>query len=163
MCLPSRRTSTSFTSRSTRKCFDTEGCSNPSLITISPTDRSPVARNCNISRRRGSATALNASDVVAALAMPQRYIPIWEYVKPFFSYPIQLRRLLPQRPSSRSAQPRNLSSPSSFNSNELTDPRSLGYHRRAFVVGAIFAFEVLFAFEVGCPTLCGFCKGWGFC
>jgi hypothetical protein len=76
MCLPSRRTSTSFTSKSTRKCFETEGCSKPSLITISPTDRSPVARNCNISRRRGSATALNASDVVAALAMPKHYIPI---------------------------------------------------------------------------------------
>jgi hypothetical protein len=29
-----------------------------------------------ISRRRGSATALNASEVVAALAMLRQYIPI---------------------------------------------------------------------------------------
>jgi len=35
-------------------------------------------------RRRGSATALKASEVVAALAMPKQYILIWEYVKRFF-------------------------------------------------------------------------------
>src|SRR5260370_1412788 len=35
-----------------------------------------------MSRRRGSATALNASEVVAALAMEGIYIPIQEYVKP---------------------------------------------------------------------------------
>jgi hypothetical protein len=34
-----------------------------------------------ICRRRGSAMALNASEVVAALAMHKQYIPIWEYVK----------------------------------------------------------------------------------
>src|SRR5580692_4876965 len=37
-----------------------------------------------MSRRRGSATALNASEVVAARAMGQQYIPIWEYVKRYF-------------------------------------------------------------------------------
>ena len=37
-----------------------------------------------MSRRRGSATALNASEVVEARAMGQQYIPIWEYVKRFF-------------------------------------------------------------------------------
>src|SRR5579863_5669729 len=34
-----------------------------------------------MSRRRGSATALKASEVVAALAMKGIYIPIWVYVK----------------------------------------------------------------------------------
>src|SRR4029077_18217092 len=37
-----------------------------------------------MSRRRGSATALKASEVVAARAMQLPYIPIWEYVKHFF-------------------------------------------------------------------------------
>jgi hypothetical protein len=37
-----------------------------------------------MSRLRGSATALKASDVVAALAIDELYIPIWEYVKRYF-------------------------------------------------------------------------------
>src|SRR5213080_3534428 len=40
-----------------------------------------------MARRRGSATALNASEVVAARAMPQQYIPIWAYVKHYFLSP----------------------------------------------------------------------------
>ena len=69
MCLPLRLTLTSPTSRNTRRCFETEGCSKPSLLTMSPTGRSPSARNSRISRRRGSATALNPSEVVDARAM----------------------------------------------------------------------------------------------
>src|SRR5678816_4782605 len=69
MCLPLRLTLTSPTSRNTRRCFETEGCSKPSLLTMSPTGRSPCARNSRISRRRGSATALNPSEVVDARAM----------------------------------------------------------------------------------------------
>src|SRR5882724_5420378 len=48
-----------------------------------------------MARRRGSATALNASEVVAARAMPRQYILIWEYVKYFFL----VRMPLPRFPS----------------------------------------------------------------
>src|ERR1700676_1192724 len=34
-----------------------------------------------MSRRRGSATALKASEVVEARGMGREYMPIWEYVK----------------------------------------------------------------------------------
>src|SRR5712692_187426 len=81
---PSRRTLTRPTSNNTRRFFETDGCSSPSESTISPTGRSCRAIKFRISRRRGSATALNTSEVVAALAMAQQYIPIWEYVKHFF-------------------------------------------------------------------------------
>src|SRR5687768_18178491 len=72
-CRPLSRTSTSPTSLSTRKCFDTCGCATPRSATRSFTGRSPRARRSRISRRLGSATALNASVVVAALAMGRRY------------------------------------------------------------------------------------------
>jgi pyrroloquinoline quinone biosynthesis protein B len=68
MCLPLRRTRTSPTSLSTRRCFDTDGCSMPSLTTSSPTGDSAAAKKSRISRRRGSATALKASEVVVARA-----------------------------------------------------------------------------------------------
>src|SRR3954470_17063849 len=67
-CRPSSRTSTRPTSRSTRKCLETCGWASPSRTTRSLTGRSPPARTSRISRRRGSATALNASAVVAARA-----------------------------------------------------------------------------------------------
>jgi hypothetical protein len=51
---------------------------------MSPTGRSVAARKMRMSRRRGSATALKASEVVLALAMAEHYIPIKEYVKDFF-------------------------------------------------------------------------------
>ena len=41
-------------------------------------------------RRRGSATALKASEVVVALGMAREYIPIWEYVKGGFFAVLQL-------------------------------------------------------------------------
>src|SRR3954467_5899968 len=66
---PSSRTATAPTSRSTRRCLDTCGCARPTSATRSPTGRSPPARASRISRRRGSAMALNASAVVAARAM----------------------------------------------------------------------------------------------
>src|SRR5215472_10680382 len=78
---PSRRTLTKPTSRSTRRCLETEGCSRFRLSTMSPTGRSCSARKLRISRRRGSATALKASEVVAALGMEEQYMPIKEYVK----------------------------------------------------------------------------------
>src|SRR5229473_3353870 len=92
MCRPSRRTLTRPTSSKTRRCFETDGCSSPSESTISPTGRSCSAIKFKISRRRGSATALNASEVVAARAIPAHYIPIWEYVKHYFfpPYPVPL-------------------------------------------------------------------------
>src|ERR671910_2473250 len=67
-CRPSSRTSTAPTSRSTRRCLDTCGWASPSRRTRSFTGRSPPTRRSRICRRRGSATALNASAVVAALA-----------------------------------------------------------------------------------------------
>src|SRR5262245_23124586 len=48
----------------------------PSACTRSLTGRSPPARTSRICRRRGSATALNASAVVAARAMPRLYVHI---------------------------------------------------------------------------------------
>jgi hypothetical protein len=48
-----------------------------SAATMSLTGRSRSARNARMSRRRDSATALNASEVVAALAMSmEQYILI---------------------------------------------------------------------------------------
>src|ERR1700757_4149618 len=69
MCRPFLRTRTSPTSRSTFRCFETEGCSSPIRTTRSPTGSSTVAKCSRISRRRGSATALKGSEVVAARAM----------------------------------------------------------------------------------------------
>src|SRR5829696_10296873 len=71
-CRPSSRTSTAPTSRSTRRCLDTCGWARPRSETRSFTGRSPPARTSRICRRRGSATALNASVVVAARATAQR-------------------------------------------------------------------------------------------
>src|SRR3954471_11416798 len=68
-CRPASRTSTAPTSRSTRRCLETWGWASPSAPTSSLTGRSPPARTSRISRRRGSATAVNASAVVAARAM----------------------------------------------------------------------------------------------
>src|SRR5438270_2599588 len=61
------------TVRSTVRCLDTCGCATPNSSTRSPTERTRCARRSRISRRRGSAIALNASDVVAALATPASY------------------------------------------------------------------------------------------
>src|SRR5215467_5962691 len=72
-CRPSSRDVTRPTARSTRRCFDTCGCARSSSSTRSFTGRSPLASTSRISRRRGSATALNASAVVATLAMGQLY------------------------------------------------------------------------------------------
>src|SRR5438045_6564546 len=76
MWRPSRRTVTSPTSCRTRKCLETEGCSKPREATISPTGRSSRAKKLRISRRRGSATALKASEVVEARGMVQIYTHI---------------------------------------------------------------------------------------
>src|SRR4051794_27372793 len=65
---PSSRASTRPTSRSTFRCLDTCGWPTPSAATRSFTGRSPPIRTSRISRRRGSATALNTSAVVAARA-----------------------------------------------------------------------------------------------
>src|SRR5208283_1282076 len=73
MCRPSRRTSTRPTSNSTRKCLETEGCGKSSRATMSPTGRSWATSKPRMSRRRGSATALKASEVVVARAMRQSY------------------------------------------------------------------------------------------
>src|SRR2546422_3939458 len=67
-CRPSLRTPTSPTSLSTRRCLETNGCARPISLTRSFTGRSPPERTSRICRRRGSATALNASAVVAARA-----------------------------------------------------------------------------------------------
>jgi hypothetical protein len=40
-----------------------------------------------MSLRRGSATALKASEVVAARGTPYKYMLIWEYVKRFLWLP----------------------------------------------------------------------------
>src|SRR5919199_2785718 len=70
---PSSRTSTAPTSRSTRRCLETCGCASPSSRTRSFTGRSRSAMRSRICRRRGSATALNASAVVAARATTALY------------------------------------------------------------------------------------------
>src|SRR5205823_79474 len=72
-CRPSSRTPTSPTSLSTRRCLETNGCARPISLTRSFTGRSPPERTSRICRRRGSATALNASAVVAARAMIELY------------------------------------------------------------------------------------------
>src|SRR5229473_2765188 len=86
-CRPSSRTSTAPTSRRTRRCLDTCGWASPSTRTMSFTGRSPPARTSRICRRRGSATALNASAVVAARAMGKSYTHIG-------MYQVELRPLL---------------------------------------------------------------------
>src|SRR4026208_349005 len=70
---PRPRTSTAPTSRSTRRCFDTWGCASPSSRTRAVAGRPPPARTSRICRRRGSATALNASAVVADRAIGTSY------------------------------------------------------------------------------------------
>src|SRR5215471_10072777 len=87
---PSRRTDTRPTSRSTCRCFETDGCPISRASTISPTVRSSPARNSRMCRRRGSAMALNGSDVVEARATPLLYIPISEYVKTGLRRPAHL-------------------------------------------------------------------------
>src|SRR3954468_2206644 len=79
MFWPSRRTETRPTSFKTRRCLDTDGCPIPSASTISPTVRSSNARNVRMSRRRGSATALKASEVVVARGMKTIYTHIGIY------------------------------------------------------------------------------------
>src|SRR5215471_9093750 len=70
---PSLRTSTRPTSSSTRRCLETEGWGRPRPSTISPTARSCATRKLRMSRRRGSATALKPSEVVAARDMGSLY------------------------------------------------------------------------------------------
>src|SRR5262245_12957876 len=66
---PSRRCVTRPTFQSTCRCFETEGCSSSSASAISLTDRSSDAMSSRMCRRRGSATALKGSEVVAARGM----------------------------------------------------------------------------------------------
>src|SRR3954463_15863178 len=71
---PRLLTETRRTRRKTCRCFDTAGCGMPRERTRSVTGCSPLpARRSMISRRRGSAIALNTSDVVAARAMVELY------------------------------------------------------------------------------------------
>src|SRR4029450_4656750 len=79
--LPSRLAVTRPTSRSTNKCFETDGWFRSSASAISDTERSSPAMNSRVLRRRGSAIALKGSEVVAARGIPELYIPIWECVK----------------------------------------------------------------------------------
>src|SRR5882762_1529292 len=76
MLRPSRRTVTRPTSFKTRRCLETEGCSRERASTIWLTVRSSKARKDRMSRRRGSATALKASEVVEARGMRQIYTHI---------------------------------------------------------------------------------------
>src|SRR5258708_40297434 len=70
---PSRRSSTRPTSNSTRRCLETEGCGKFRVETISLTARYWETRKLRMSRRRGSATALKASEVVEARGMIGSY------------------------------------------------------------------------------------------
>src|SRR6266404_2222003 len=76
MLRPSPRAVTRPTSLRTRRCLETLGCSKPSAVTMSPTGRSCRARKERIARRRGSATALKASEVVEARGMGPIYTHI---------------------------------------------------------------------------------------
>src|SRR5258708_9966631 len=76
MLRPSRRTVTRPTSFKTRRCLETEGCSSDKASTIWLTVRSSEARKDRMSRRRGSATALKASEVVEARGMGRIYTHI---------------------------------------------------------------------------------------
>src|SRR5258708_7787379 len=76
MLRPSRRTVTRPTSFRTRRCLETEGCWRERASTIWLTVRSSKARNDRMSRRRGSATALKASEVVEARGMGRIYTHI---------------------------------------------------------------------------------------
>src|ERR1700740_2683562 len=87
MLRPSRRTVTRPTSFKTRRCLETLGCSKPSAVTISPTGRSCRARKERIARRRGSATALKASEVVEARGMGLIYTHIGICQAEFFEVP----------------------------------------------------------------------------
>src|SRR5829696_8641787 len=87
---PWSRTWTAPTSRSTRRCLDTWGWARPSSPTRSLTAFSPPARASRSSRRRGSATALKASAVVATLAMRASYSYMGMYQPPTGA----MRRLL---------------------------------------------------------------------
>src|SRR3954465_12148017 len=66
---PSSRTSTRPPPRRTLRVLEPCGWPRPSRTTRSPTGRSPSINASRMSRRRGSATALNTSAVVAARAM----------------------------------------------------------------------------------------------
>src|SRR5882762_6369621 len=76
MLRPSRRAVTRPTSFKTRRCLETEGCSRDKASTIWLTVRSSKARKDRISRRRGSATALKASELVEARGMGRIYTHI---------------------------------------------------------------------------------------
>src|SRR6266404_324191 len=76
MLRPSRRADTRPTSFKTRRCLETEGCSRDKASTIWLTVRSSKARKDRMSRRRGSATALKASEVVEARGMGRIYTHI---------------------------------------------------------------------------------------
>ena len=65
---PSRRAVTRPTLLSTCRCFETDGWFSASASAISDTDRSSPAMNSRMCRRRGSAIALNGSEVVDARA-----------------------------------------------------------------------------------------------
>src|SRR5579884_322866 len=83
-CCPRRTTITTPTLRSTPRCFETVGCPRRSRATTSFTVHSrPSLSKPMISRRRGSATALKTSVIVAARAIGlQIYSYIGIYVKP---------------------------------------------------------------------------------
>jgi hypothetical protein len=64
------------TSRSTRRCFETDGCASTRASTMSETGCSSAARKLRIARRWGSATALNTSELVAARGTPAIIFPL---------------------------------------------------------------------------------------
>ena len=93
---PSRLAVTRPTSRSTCRCFDTEGCSSSSASAISPTERSSAAMNSRMCRRRGSATALKGSEVVEARGtnLIYSYMGICQVRRAFPAFSAEFRRLV---------------------------------------------------------------------
>ena len=72
----STRDSTNPASRSTRRCFETEGCGRLNFSSISPTERSEDASSVKIARRFGSAMIANVDST------PRIYRIQYIHVKP---------------------------------------------------------------------------------
>ena len=78
---PSRRTSTSPTSRSTPRCFETDGCGSFSAMTISPTDRSRGGQVVEDVAPPGFRDRVEGVGRRGRAGHESDHIPITEYVK----------------------------------------------------------------------------------
>src|SRR3982751_4795151 len=73
------RDSTKPASRSTRRCFETDGCGNRSSRSMSPTERSDESSKLRMARLLGSATTAN--DVSTTCIYLIGHMPVKAYCK----------------------------------------------------------------------------------